>query len=182
MTQSFQKMLAFFEARRDKHVVYDVVANENIRIDYYDDIRCGCDCVQNFTLIFPVDKAGRKGYFIDGYDDYVFDMHVIDYGDRIEVTDGCRFVMCAYDSYEGSTFLPKCETLRDEYIQRYGFEYEPGGQIRKVTTEETFVRDVINLIRLLLIFNYVDENPPHIRENDNIKEDIAALEKSWLEE
>ncbi len=180
----FLKMKKFFFERQREYVLYDVTPLSYR--DAYSDY-CSVDRFKDaFALNFNWNNSENPDlYGIDPYDSFVFSIHCIYYDDRIELTDGNRTWECGVEAYEGTGLFATYFDSVEEFVNRHGYSFSDKARqetvIRKTTDIDSFARDAIELVRIMLLINRIDEEPPYIHEdNPIVLRDISALEKSWL--
>ena len=180
---NFLKIKDFFTEREDEYVFYRVkplhygdVCNDYCRAPRFKD---------GFCIEFDWNFDDDTKYAIDSYDSFVFGIYCTYYGDRIEFSEFNRTWECGVEAYEGTGLFGKHFNEVEAMIKRHGYDFskERGCEtvIQKVTTLDTFARDAIELIRIMLLVNRITDEPPYINEDDpNVLNDIRALEESWL--
>lgn len=180
----FLKIKEFFIEREDEYVFY------RVKPLHYRDARTDYCNAPRFKDGFHIEFDWRCGgdptkYGIASYDSFVFGIYCAYYGDRIEFTDFNRTWECGVEAYEGTGLFARHFDEVEAMLKRhgYGFSTEQGCPtvIQKATSTETFARDAIELVRVMLLINCITDEPPYINEdNPDILNDIAALEDSWL--
>lgn len=182
----FLKIKEFFTERQREYVLYNVKP-----LSYGDAYSDYCTIERfrdGFSLEFPWDAEDYPELCaIDPYDSFSFGIYCMYYGDRIELSDCNRTWECGVEAYEGTGLASTHYDEMAEYISKHGFALggheKLGTVIKKVTGIDSFVRDAIELIRVMLTVNRIDEEPPYLHEdNPYVLQDVAALEQSWLTE
>ena len=182
-TQEYEKMKEFFNSNKDKFVFYQLdFDNKCMYSDYFWPQPFKENCYIHFhsSYISANKPQNKELYYIDSYDSFVFGIYLVNYGDRIELTDFNRTWECGVEEFEGSGLFSKYYDLVKEIVTKHGFCMEKT-EIHKVTTLKTFVKDAIALTKIMLMVNYIKDKPPYLSYNKYIKEDIHALRKSWLQ-
>lgn len=179
----FLKIKDFFIKRQDEYVFYRVkplhhgdVFSDYCRPPYFKD---------GFYIEFDWRFEDPTKYAIDSYDSFVFGIYCTYHGDRIVLSDYNRTWECGVEAYEGTGLFGQHFDEVEALIKRHGYDFakERGCEtvIQKVTSNETFARDAIELIRIMLLINRITDEPPYVNEDDpSVLCDISALEKSWL--
>ncbi len=183
MYAEFLKMKEFFTEREDEYAVYRVkrLGFGDARSDYCDTDRFR----DGFHIEFDWRTDDPTRYGIESYDSFVFGIYCAYYGDRIEFTDFNRTWECGVEAYEGTSLMAEHFDEVESFINKHGYCFSDknrqGTVIHKVTSPETFVRDAIELVRVMLTINCIDDTAPYVHEdNTDVLHDIAALEQSWL--
>ena len=182
-TKEYEQMKEFFYSKICKNVAYKIdLKDKAMYSDYFTPQPFKEACYIQFassylSLTNPQDK---NLYYIDSYDSFVFGIYLVNYGDKIELTDFNRTWECGVTEFEGSGLA--CIHYNDvkELVQKNGFSMEKT-EIHKETTLKTFVKDAITLTKLMLMINYIKDKPPYLTYNKNIRKDIQSLKKSWLD-
>ncbi len=182
----FLKIKEFFTARQREYVLYNVKP-----LSYGDAYSDFCPIERfrdGFLLEFDLDAEDYPGlYAIDPYDSFTFSINCVYYGDRIELTDCNRTWECGVEAFEGTGLAATHYDEMAAFVKAHGYslggDERLGTVIKKVTSVDSFVRDTIELIRIMLTINRIDEVPPYLHEDKpEVVGDIEALEESWLSE
>lgn len=176
MQNDFQVIKNFFISRQNDYVVYHVEDKE-CGSAYYMPYSKAEDFYLRFEGVHLGVDHGKDRYVIDSYDSYVFGFYVVNYGDKVVLTDNRRSIECGI-SPEGNLVDREQVIEIQKLVEKSGFSLQ-NDEILKETTAERFVEDVIELVRLMLLINYVDRKPPYIKMNGEIRKDVQALKKSW---
>ena len=178
----FLRIKEFFIEREGEYVFYRVKPF-HFR-DAYNDYCRSSHFKDGFYIEFDW-RCDTDRYAMDSYDSFVFGFWCAYYGDRIEFSDCNRTWECGVEAYEGTGLFAKHFDEVEAVIKRHGYSFstQSGCEtvIQKVTSTDTFVRDAIELVRLMLLINRITGEPPYINEDDpDVLDDIRALEESWL--
>ena len=68
----------------------------------------------------------------------------------------------------------------ERYCAKYGFEIDKNFLISKQTSEENFVEDTINFVKVILTINKIKEVPPFVLEDEKALEAKEDLIKTWV--
>lgn len=188
MDSLFEKIKRFFVERERNGVYYKVITDRKdmfIYSDYFtpkpfQDIFY-IEFLTELITCPPTPAPWEGGHYIDQYDSFVFGIYFVHYGDRIDVTDFNRTWECGYEAFEGSE-LPRIHfDLLQKIVREHGFDVNISDtEIKKSVTENSFQEDAVNLIKVMLMINFIKADPPYIEENESIRTDIAALRKVWF--
>ena len=182
MSTEFQKIKDFFLAHQTGYVCYAV---EDTDAHLYSDYFSPPPKQDCFYLYF--DGGWREcdpaRYYIDPYDSFTFGISFVDYGDRVEVTDGNRTWECCCEAFEGNGLLGKHIDMVSRTTADFGFlpiSLDPfTTELHKVTTPETCARDAVALVKLMLMCNRLSETHPYLHDDASVEEVVSALNKTW---
>jgi len=182
----FLKMKDFFLERQKEYVFYRVkpLSYREAYSDY-----CLIDRFRDgFTVEFDWRRDDNPElYGIESYDSFVFGIYCLYYEDKIVLTDLNRSWECGVEAFEGSGLAAVHFDEMADFIKKHGYSLSDKPRqdtiIAKETDIESFVRDAIELVRIMLTINRIDDTPPYLHEDSKeILNDISALEASWLTE
>ena len=182
-TPEYEKMKEFFNSKMNKVVSYELdFDNKCMYSDYFWPEKFLENCYIHFhgSYLSAKNPQPQHLHYIDSYDSFVFGIYLVNYGDRIELTDFNRTWECGVTEFEGSGLFSKHYNLVKDLVEKHGFCMEKT-EIHKVTTPKTFIKDAITLTKIMLIINYIKDKPPYLTYNKYIREDIQALKKTWLD-
>ena len=180
----FLKIKEFFTERQRECVFYNVkpLSYGDANSDY-----CTIERFKDgFAIEFPWDTPENSDlYAIDSYDSFEFSIYCICYSDRIEFTDCNRTWECGVEAFEGTGLASTYYDSMADFVKKYGYTLggnkQFGTVIKKQTNIDGFVRDAIDLVRIMLSINRIDEEPPYIHEdNPEVLDNISYLTESWL--
>ncbi|MBO7218372.1 MAG: hypothetical protein J6V40_00135 [Clostridia bacterium] len=181
----FYKMREFFvDKEKTGHIPIEVQTNKDMYTDYYRPV----DYEDYFYVYYKISTVGSDSSvcyeeYIDSYDSFVFGIYFTLYTDgKIVVTDYNRTWECGVTEAESSGLVYKHFDKYKALVEKYGFYLEQETCIMKDTNIDTFVDDAITLTKVMLMLNYIQDKPPYIKYNKQIRKDINRLIKDWKED
>ena len=170
----------FIDKERNGHIPIKVEQNDYMYTDYYRPKKFE----DHFFVHYLISIVGSKDEcyedYIDSYDSFVFGIYFVLYDDgHIEITDFNRTWECGVTEAESSGLVYKYFDKYKSLVEKYGCTLEDNTCIRKETNIDTFIDDAITLTKVMLMANYIEDKPPYIKYNKQIRKDINMLVADW---